>query len=136
MPSAEQMESISRPVGQSNLKKKCFNQLASLLGFLILFNPFFLGYLLVPASAVEKSSGTITGDSWAKSGDLFLHSWFVLYTTRDVRPRSVVLITMLGLILWPFLVCAVWHVSVKVSSSLVVLVVCVYGLNLSGYGHN
>ena len=135
MPSAEQMESISRPVGQSNLKKKCFNQLASLLGFLILFNPFFLGYLLVPASAVEKSSGTITGNSWAKSGDLFLHSWFVLYTTRDVRPRSVVLITMLGLILWPFLVGAV-HCTAKVSSSLVMLVVFVYGLNLSGYGHN
>ena len=72
-----------------------FNQLASLLGFLILFNPFFLGYLLVPASAVEKSSGTITGDARAKSGNLLLHSGFVLNTPRDVRPRSVVLITML-----------------------------------------
>ena len=105
----------------SNLKRKCFDQLASLLGFLILFNPFFLGYLLVPASAVEKASGTITGDSWAKSGDLFLHSWFVLYTTRDVRPRSVVLITMLGLILWPFLVGAVHCTVARLCQSFVIL---------------
>jgi len=44
-----------------------------------------------PASAIEKSSGTITGDAGAKSGNLLLHSGFVLNTPRDVRPRSVVL---------------------------------------------
>lgn len=44
-----------------------------------------------PASAVKKSSGAITGDSGTKSGDLLFHSGFVLHTTRDVRPRSVVL---------------------------------------------
>jgi len=44
-----------------------------------------------PASAIEKSSGTITGDARAKSGNLLLHSGFVLNTPRDVRPRSVVL---------------------------------------------
>jgi len=44
-----------------------------------------------PASAIEKSSGTITGDARAKSGNLLLHSGFVLNTPWDVRPRSVVL---------------------------------------------
>jgi len=44
-----------------------------------------------PASAVKKSGGAITGDAGAKSGDLFLNSGFVLHTTRDVRPCSVVL---------------------------------------------
>jgi len=44
-----------------------------------------------PASAVKKSGGAITGDAGAKSGDLFLNSGFVLHTTRDVGPCSVVL---------------------------------------------
>ena len=52
-------------------------------------------YFLTPASAIKKASGAITRDSGAKSRDLFLHSRFVLNTPRDVRPRSVVLITML-----------------------------------------
>jgi len=44
-----------------------------------------------PASAVKKSGGAITGDPGAKSGDLFLNSGFVLHTTRDVSPSSIVL---------------------------------------------
>jgi len=44
-----------------------------------------------PASSIEKASGTITGDSRAKSRDLFFYPRFMLYTTRDVRPRSIVL---------------------------------------------
>jgi len=44
-----------------------------------------------PASSIKKASGTITGDSRAKSRDLFFHPRFMLYTTRDVRPRSIVL---------------------------------------------
>jgi len=48
-------------------------------------------WAIKPASAIKKASGAITGDSGAKSGDLFFHSRFVLYTTRDVRPRSIVL---------------------------------------------
>jgi len=44
-----------------------------------------------PASAVKKSGGAITGDPGAKSGNLFLNSGFVLHTTRDVSPCSVVL---------------------------------------------
>jgi len=48
-------------------------------------------WAIKPASAIKKASGAITGDSGAKSRDLFFHSRFVLYTTRDVRPRSIVL---------------------------------------------
>jgi len=48
-------------------------------------------WAIKPASAIKKASGAITRDSGAKSGDLFFHSRFVLYTTRDVRPRSIVL---------------------------------------------
>jgi len=44
-----------------------------------------------PASAVKKSGGAITGDAGAKSGNLFLNSGFMLHTTRDVRPCSIVL---------------------------------------------
>jgi len=44
-----------------------------------------------PASAIKEASGAITRDSGTKSGDLFFHSRFVLYTTRDVRPRPIVL---------------------------------------------
>jgi len=44
-----------------------------------------------PASAVKKSGGAITGDPGAKSGNLFFNSGFVLHTTRDVGPCSVVL---------------------------------------------
>jgi len=44
-----------------------------------------------PAAPMEKGSGTITGDSGAKSGDLLFHPRLVLNTTRDVRPRSIVL---------------------------------------------
>jgi len=44
-----------------------------------------------PASAVKKSSGAITGDAGAKSGNLFFNSGFVLHTTRDVSPCSIVL---------------------------------------------
>jgi len=44
-----------------------------------------------PASSIKKASGTITGDPRAKSRDLFFHPRFMLYTTRDVRPRSIVL---------------------------------------------
>jgi len=44
-----------------------------------------------PAAPMEKGSGTITGDSGAKSGDLLFHPRLVLNTTRDVRPCSIVL---------------------------------------------
>lgn len=44
-----------------------------------------------PASPIKKSSGAITGDSWAKSRNLFFYSRLVLYATRDVRPGSIVL---------------------------------------------
>lgn len=44
-----------------------------------------------PASPIKKSSGAITGDSWAKSRNLFFYSRLVFYATRDVRPGSIVL---------------------------------------------
>ena len=47
---------------------------------------------MAPASAVKKSSGAITGDSWAKSRNLFFYSRLVFYATRDVRPGSIVLV--------------------------------------------
>ena len=45
-----------------------------------------------PASPIKKSSGAITGDSWAKSRNLFFYSRLVFYATRDVRPGSIVLV--------------------------------------------
>jgi len=49
------------------------------------------GGAVKPASAVKESSGTISGDSRTKSGDLLFHSRFVLHTSGDVCPCSVLL---------------------------------------------
>ena len=120
-----------KPITKKTLKPECFNQLAN-LSFLILCLSFFLGYFLLPATAMEKASGTITGDPGANPGDLLLHSGFVLHTTRDVRPCSVVLVAMLD-----YYYAASWSVkcAASLSSLVVALVVCIH-LNLSGYGHH
>lgn len=49
------------------------------------------GGTVKPASAMKESSGTISGDSRTKSRNLLFYSRFVLHTSGDVRPCSVLL---------------------------------------------